>query len=297
MHHHHDHSNNPAIMQERFSKMPLHDAGLFVIRRLHAETNKTDRPTPLIRSVIHSFVFITKGETLISIGEESYLFKKNECAIIPAGQFFSIRYYNNCEGYMGGFHTDFLSTGTDGKNILQAFVFLRQWGNHKVFFDEQHSSYVRNIFERLCNENENSKNKDIIKAYLTTLLFEINETLNKTAHPENDLSTNNKLCNDFVESVFAQPNQRLSVSHYAEKLCVSQTHLQKVVKRFTGKTPLAWINEAIVLEAKVLLNNTELSIAEIANKVGILDPSYFSRLFKKQVGMTPAAFRNELKNP
>jgi len=84
----HHHTNNPSVMQERFSKMPLHDSGLFVIRRLHTQTEKTSQPTPLMRSTIHSFIFITKGETLVTIGEKNYLFKANECAVIPAGQFF-----------------------------------------------------------------------------------------------------------------------------------------------------------------------------------------------------------------
>jgi len=190
---------------------------------------------------------------------------------------------------MGGFHTDFLS---NEKNILQTFSFLRQWSNHKAFFDEEQGKYVCNIFERLCSEN--GKNNEIIKAYIVALLFEIDEANRKSTNIDNNLNINNKLCKDFVEAVFEKPDQRLSVSHYAEKLCVSQTHLQKIVKRFTGKTPLEWLNEALILEAKVLLSNTDLKISEISKKVGIFDPSYFARFFKKNVGLSPVDYRNKL---
>jgi AraC-like DNA-binding protein len=58
---------------------------------------------------------------------------------------------------------------------------------------------------------------------------------------------------------------------------------------------LAWIDEAVVSEAKALLSHTDLTVNEIAARVGILDPSYFSRFFRKQVGLTPIDFREKMK--
>ena len=290
------HENNPSVMTQRFEKMASHNAGLFTIRRLNITESKGGHPSTPVRATIHSFVYITEGETLIFIGDQSYLFKANECAIIAAEQTFSIQYYNNCKGYMGGFHNDFLHTWNTGVNPPAAFSFLRRWGDHKILLDSGRRDNITALFERLCVENEkDTKNNNILKAYLTALLVELDE-----AYKQNDtsrLSTDNKLCNDFIEYVFLNPAERLPISEYAERLNVTQAHLHKTVKRFTQKTPLAWLNEASILEAKTLLMHSDMPINEIALKVGLLDPAYFSRLFKKQVGITPNEFRSKIKNP
>ena len=287
------HGKNPSIMAGLFSKMPVNNNALFVIRRLDVSASPKGFPSPLIRSEIHCFFYVVKGEALILIGEKSYLFKANECAVIPAGQMFAVRYYNDCTGYMGGFHIDFLNVDNASNSILRSFGFLRQWGNHKVLFDSMQGDYVRNIFERLCYENEKGNNTKIIKAYLTALLVEIDEVYRNSASSEDELSIENRLCNNFVELVFENANHSLPMAYYADRLNVATAHLHKTIKRFTGKTPLEWVNEAVLLEAKIMLCHTELTVNEIASKVGIHDSSYFSRLFKKHIGTSPVLFRNE----
>lgn len=284
-------------MANLFARMPEDNRELFIIRKLDIQGSKKEFPSPPIRSAIHCFFFVTKGETLISAGEETRLFKANECAIIPAGQIFSIRYYGDCSGYMGGFHTNYLDVDSGNSNLLRTFGFLRRWGNHKVFFDASQSAYVGSIFERLYAENTGAKSKNIIKAYLVALLAEIDEAYKKSSGYRNDLTTDNTVCNNFIELVFEHADQSLPIAYYADKLNVTSAHLHKTVKRFTGKTPLAWVNEAVMLEAKVMLCHTSMAVNDIADKVGITDPSYFARLFKKHVGVSPVSFRNEMKYP
>ena len=294
---HSEQGQNLSIMENRFRSMRPSDPKLFLVRQLNTSGMKTDMPSEPIRSQIHCFFFVSKGESLITIGDKSYLFKENECAVIPAGQVFLVRYYNDCKGYMGGFHTDFLNADTEGKNLLRTFAFLRKWGGHKVLFDEEHGSYIQNIFSRLYTEQQGKKNADILKAYLIALLVEVDEAYNKISDSqESEAGVNNQLCNNFIEFAFANPDLSKSVSFHADRLNVSAGHLQKVLKRLTGKTPLAWISEAVVLEAKTLLLHTDLPISMVAERIGITDPSYFARIFKKSTGLSPARFRGGSNN-
>ena len=286
----------PSAMAGLFSRMPLHDRELFLIKRLEVVGEGNGLPSPPIRSAIHCFIFITKGEALASIGGESYLFQENDCAIIPAGQIFSVRYYSRCAGFMGGFHTDFLNTDTEGSSLLRTFGFLRKWGNHKVHFEPGHGVYILNIFERLCAEAGQVKNKYIQKAYLMTLLVELDAIYRQPEEMPETVNIDNELCNRFVEAVFNHPDMGMTIACYADRLNVTPAHLHKVVKRCTGKTPLAWINEAVTLEAKALLCHTDKPVNDVASVVGVADPSYFSRFFKRQTGLAPLAYRNEMKN-
>ena len=277
-----------------FSKIPA-DVEYFAVRRIRMKGAKVELPTPPIRSSIHCFVFVTEGETVITIGKESYCFKENECAVIPAGQVFAVRYFDNCVGYMGGFNDEYLNCNNDGRNIQQSFGVLRRWGAHKVFFDAEHARYVKEIFERLDAENAGRKSKNIIRAYLTALLTEIEE-ISQVNNDGNAFRTENNICNRYIELVFECSRLNVSLSEYADKLNISKDYLTKIVKRITGKTPLRWITEAVILEAKVLLCQNSMTMSEIAFNLGIDDPSYFSRLFKKQTGATPQEYRDSKKN-
>ncbi|MCD8071747.1 MAG: AraC family transcriptional regulator, partial [Alistipes sp.] len=244
---------------------------------------------------IHCFVYVESGETLVTIGNETYLFKAGDCGVIPAGQVFSVRYWDDCTGYMGGFHTDFLNADCSGRSVLRSFAFLRKWGSHKIHFGQLQSPFVENILRRLENESSSSNNRDILRTYLTALLVEIEQARDAETPPEPDLD--HKLCNDFVEYIFENPACDHTVGFHAARLNVSPPHLTRTVKNLTGKTPQAWINEAVILEAKVLLEHTDLPVGEVAGRVGHGEPEYFTRRFRKSVGMAPMGYRAHTKNP
>ena len=78
-------------------------------------------------------------------------------------------------------------------------------------------------------------------------------------------------------------------------LNVSPNHLNKMVRRLTSKSPSQWIEEAVIKEAKMLLRNTEMPLGEIAASLGIMDQSYFSRMFRKSEGISPSQYRISYK--
>jgi AraC-like DNA-binding protein len=80
-------------------------------------------------------------------------------------------------------------------------------------------------------------------------------------------------------------------SRYASLLHVSPAYLNRVVKSTTGFTAGYWIRHEVVLEAKRLLLHTDASVKEIAFKLGYEDHAYFTRLFTRVSGMSPARFK------
>jgi AraC-like DNA-binding protein len=83
----------------------------------------------------------------------------------------------------------------------------------------------------------------------------------------------------------------------ANQLGVSHRYMSDSIKNETGKTAVDQINLYLIDEAKNLLLNPNASISETAYKLGFEYPQYFSRLFKKKVGMSPKAYiENSLLN-
>ncbi len=78
---------------------------------------------------------------------------------------------------------------------------------------------------------------------------------------------------------------------YAQQLCVTANHLSEAVKAATGKTAGAWLTEAVVLEAKVLLQNPGLSVAQVADSLHFVDQSTFGKFFKQAAGVAPSQYR------
>lgn len=78
---------------------------------------------------------------------------------------------------------------------------------------------------------------------------------------------------------------------YAERLHVTERQLNDAVKRTLGKTAGEFVHERLVLEAKRLLCNTDMGVAEIGFHLHFEDHAYFSRFFKKRTQLTPGEFK------
>lgn len=85
---------------------------------------------------------------------------------------------------------------------------------------------------------------------------------------------------------------RRSPSFYASQLNLSEIYLNEVVKRVTGVNVGRYIQNEVLLQAKRLLYYTDKNIAEIAEACGFEDYAYFTKLFSRQTGISPQAFRS-----
>ena len=86
----------------------------------------------------------------------------------------------------------------------------------------------------------------------------------------------------------------LSLRDVARELGMTPGHLTTIVRRRTGRTVQEWIIERRMAEARSLLSDTELPVGEISRRVGMSDPGYFSRLFRRSHGTSPREWRGRL---
>jgi AraC family transcriptional regulator, transcriptional activator of pobA len=84
------------------------------------------------------------------------------------------------------------------------------------------------------------------------------------------------------------------VAEYARALSVSPTHLSRVVRAATGAPASQLINARIIREARQRLAYTNLRVSTIAYTLGFADPAHFSRVFTRDTGLSPRAFRRML---
>lgn len=156
-------------------------------------------------------------------------------------------------------------------------------------------SYFKNVAEKNIYANKAPFHQDIIKMTLMLLFYEIsniNNNNNKTYLASGE--TKNKIVMDFLAYASKEFRTERSVQYYADQMHISRKHLSRVIKEVTGVGPKAIINKIIAAEALMLLNISTLSIKEIMYELNFSNSSTFSNFFKKHMGKSPYAYRQEL---
>ena len=90
-------------------------------------------------------------------------------------------------------------------------------------------------------------------------------------------------------------SEKVTIEKMCRTFCCSKSTLLTAFKKEYGRTVISYLSELRVEEAKKLLDSTALSISEISDATGFYDQSYFSKVFLKEVGITPSDYRKEIR--
>jgi AraC-like DNA-binding protein len=271
------------------------DYGRFFITPVQDLIKISQVPVPPARSTTHILIYLTSGAATMRIGFHPVKIHKNECLVVPAQQVFSYDKYEVNTGYIAVFDSDFLVGKIGSNELLKEFEFLNIWGNPVIKPDKKTGAFLSPTLKRVFEEYAANglTNRYIIQSYFLAFLCELHAAYKPLSTSKSKTAIS--LTNRFRELLHKNIRTKHLVTDYANLLHVSPNHLNKTVKAITRKSISKWIDETLILEAKVLLFQTNNSINEIAAELGIHDQSYFSRLFKKYEGVTPLEFRKMIE--
>lgn len=249
------------------------------------------------RKTVIDFILVTRGNMIRRLGLNTYDITPNTFVFLPAHQISLDEWMSeDIQGFYCHFDADLLTKRWPKQDLESEFPFLNLAGHPIVRVDTELIADVLPLLARL--ETEYKKNKeesvDLLRLYLLTLFTELKRALS----PANQLTTEERVTTASVRFTQLYKNalirhiyDKQNVSDYAELLSISPNHLNKCVKAATGRSAHDLLDEMILLEAKVLLAQTELSISEIAYKIGKQEPGNFARFFRNKTGKTPKEYR------
>lgn len=145
-------------------------------------------------------------------------------------------------------------------------------------------------------DKENLFRHTIIRNRLQNVLLEAFDKARRVTpeiRSEAGTTRQTDLFHRFVALVHEHCTEQREVAFYADRLCISTRYLSTIVRNVAHVTVKEFIARAVILEIKMLLETTELSVQEISYRLHFPDQSYLGRFFKRHTGMSPTEFRSE----
>lgn len=199
----------------------------------------------------------------------------------------------------------------DRNELLQVCIMITQQASFSTSFSTNNYSgiplntidykLVLQLFKLLDLKNKNITysiyNNELMKNSFSLFLYEIKIIYNKYRDGEvHGITRKELLVAQFINYIVLHCKERHSVQFFADALCISPGYLNRIVKQITDKTAKDLICEGLLIEAKILLKNSQITIFNIADELEFNNYSSFSTFFKRHTSLSPSEYRSQL-NP
>ena len=241
---------------------------------------------------------------VIMYGKTKYDHESGSMMFFKPGQIVETRNLEfEDDAFMIFVHEDFLN-GHALHSDLKKYHFFDYETNESLHLSPREEQIIWELYRKIENEyfnNQDEYSREIVLANLDTMLkyaqrFYKRQFINRKDISGNVISKFNDALIAYLSNGALQ-NKGLPTVHYmAEQLHLSPKYLSDLLKQESGKTALEHIHIHLISEAKNLLIGKGQRVSEIAYELGFENMSYFSKLFKREVGITPNQFKKQLMN-
>jgi AraC family transcriptional regulator, transcriptional activator of pobA len=253
-------------------------------------------PKESMKMTYYELMFVTEGHCVVTGNLNEFTQNRLQIRFSAPGKINSIKEFSpDLNGFYCLFDKAFIETYSGVSNLLNTFPFFDLDAVPIVNLPESQFDFFSILFNKIHQDfSQNSVvSKPTICAYLIAILKECSVIYEKELQENKKLTSADRISQDFLRLMHKYYLSKRTLTEYAELLNITTKHLTKSVKNATGETPMNFIHKMLILEAKILLKDTTLSVAEIAYQLSFEDAAYFNRFFKQHTGVTPSTYRNE----
>ena len=231
------------------------------------------------------------GRVVIDFNE--YRLEQDAMFFINVGQYYWFDL--DCTGTVLYYHRDFYCIQIHDKEVAcDGILFHNAYHVPVVFMNDAARATMRSIVQEVRAEIalQDSGMEEMLRTLLKQLIIRATRLWKQQHHVVSEEARQEvEFSRTFSQLVEGHYTRQHAVADYAAMLHITPKALNKRITRFSNSTPNDVIKSRIILEAKRLLIHTQLSVKEIGYLLGYDDPSYFIRLFTKQVAAPPQTFR------
>lgn len=242
----------------------------------------------------YELLFFIKGGGTHTLDFMEFPIKDHSLHCVSPGQVHQLRRDPSSFGNIIIFSRDQFYMGAEAGDSLFHNSFVNNSSCPIINLSEDEAADMKISFEQTAKEYSNKQcSLSIIQGYLRIILLKCTRIF-ENQFPERKPIAHTRFY-DFRQMVEKDFRQHKLPAYYAGKLNITERKLNEICKAATGHNVSSYITERILLEAKRLLCNSDSRLKEIADFLGFEDPSYFSRFFRSNAGVTAGNFRKKDK--
>lgn len=286
----------PILHINDFDEAPRQDPDVYVQSfREHVAQYQFIR-TPH-RHDFYLLALFTKGQGIHTIDFVDYPIQPGSVFFMSPAQVHAWTYSDDTDGYLFFFNAAFYLVDFPARKLVDFPLFHSLAKPPVIHLPGTVGHDIQALFLHLYEEtiSSNYRREDIIRSYLNILLVKLSGLL--LTRQSTPLSPHGQSQMQQLELLVEKHYlDHKTVQSYADRMALSEKQLYTICQRALGKSLQKIIQERLLLEAKRLLVHTDLSVAQVADRLNFLDHSYFNRFFRKAAGITPEQFRRQYQH-
>ncbi|MDR1357539.1 MAG: helix-turn-helix domain-containing protein, partial [Tannerellaceae bacterium] len=231
-------------------------------------------------------VMVVRGSVRISIDYIPYTVSANHLLMVMPTHIFQMAESSNdlktkaliiSKNLMDDYH---LNTPTPK---LTAYMQLRK--NPCLPMAPEETAHVEKCFMMLAEKihlRTHAFHHEVMQNSVVAFVLELaNILIGKTeTFSRSVFSRKEEIMNQFLQLLFMHVREQHLVTFYADKLCITPQYLSIILKEITGKPANKWIDDALIIESKVLLKTPQTTVQQVADALNFSDQSTFGKFFK-----------------
>ena len=241
--------------------------------------------------------YMLSGKAEITCGPRVFMAEKGDLVVINSCELHSIR---PCDGEQPVYHLLMLSPETlYSANFAPLLAPLADGGfriRNRISGDPVVADWMCRLFASMQAQETGYELRAV--GYFSLLLAHLMQNYPQSGPAQtvsNDVRKYMEKLRPAIVYIQEHYREELKTQDLARHCGLSLYHFCRLFKQVTGYTPVTYLNQLRLHKARILLETSLLTVAEVGAAVGYEDPAYFSRSFKKYMGYSPVNYRNTAK--
>lgn len=285
--------NNSIIHRDNFQDvLSIADLGKNLLME---ELNPEHTPPMRLNALL--MVLALEGTSEISLDYIPYTVGANSfVTIMPSHTFQLNRVSEDFKGILIIASKDFLEECNVGNRNPSLVNYMTIKKNPCTQLDAKEAAKLvacLDVIRGKMKEHTHFYQKEAVTLSFLSFLVELANTFmgkaNRLVKPT--LTRKEELFEQFLQLLFEHCKEQHVVTFYADKLFITPQYLSLILKELTGRSANKWIDDALIVEAKILLKAPQATVQQVADELHFSDQSTFGKFFKKHMGISPMEYR------
>lgn len=180
------------------------------------------------------------------------------------------------------------------RNLIRAAYFpMLKLSGPKISLSQDAFSHFIQLLRLLIKyyKSEHRFRDENLKMLYSVFLLDLINEQDQIVTNKQFSSRSEEIFIDFISLLYQHFIEQHNIGFYASRLSITTTYLSRITKDITGCTVVEYINKMLMMEAKWLLQYSDLTVAQIADHLNFAETSSFSKFFYRIKGVTPSDFR------